>query len=82
MRFKNAVRTDIYNFGGCLIRVKIADGYGVDTFVGVSFAVLCRLVEACILRKSFRTRSADLFFDINVEISGLCKVKIKTVLGY
>lgn len=45
MRFKNAVRTDIYNFGGCLIRVKIADGYGVDTFVGVSFAILAGLLK-------------------------------------
>lgn len=74
MRFKNAVRTDIYNFGGCLTRVKIADGYGVDTFVGVSFAILCRLVEACILRKSFSPRPSYFLFDIDVKVSGSCKV--------
>ena len=82
MRFKNAVRTDIYNFGGCLIRVKIADGYGVDTFVGVSFAVLCRFIESSVFGKSFGPRPSYFLFDIDVKVSGSCKVQIKTILCY
>lgn len=82
MRFKNAVRTYIYNFGGCLIRVKIADGYGVDTFVGVSFAVLCRFIESSVFGKSFSPRPSYFLFDIDVKVSGSCKVQIKTILCY